>query len=78
MHILVTGGAGFIGSTFLLMMVPRHTDITFVNIDKLTYAANLHNLAAIADAPNYRFVRGDIANRQRCRRGISAVSRSTG
>jgi len=62
MHILVTGGAGFIGSNFLLLQVPRQADITFVNIDKLTYAANPHNLAAIANAPNYRFFHGDIAN----------------
>lgn len=60
--VLVTGGAGFIGSNFLLRMVPKHPDVRFVNLDLLTYAGNLMNLAAIEDAPNYRFVQGDIAD----------------
>ena len=49
MNILVTGGAGFIGSNFLNLMVPRHPEHHFINVDKLTYAANLENLAGIAD-----------------------------
>ena len=60
--VLVTGGAGFIGSNFLLRMVPKHPDVRFVNLDLLTYAGNLMNLTSIEDAPNYTFVHGDIAD----------------
>ncbi|MFO0633930.1 MAG: dTDP-glucose 4,6-dehydratase [Nannocystaceae bacterium] len=62
MKILVTGGAGFIGANFLNLLVPRHPEHTFVNADKLTYAANLASLAGIASASNYRFTRVDIAD----------------
>lgn len=60
--ILVTGGAGFIGSNFLLYMVPRYPAVQFINLDSLTYAGNLLNLREIEDLPNYRFVRGDVAD----------------
>lgn len=60
--VLVTGGAGFIGSNFLLRMVPRYPAVSFVNLDKLTYAGNLLNLTDIEDAHNYEFVHGDIAD----------------
>jgi dTDP-glucose 4,6-dehydratase len=62
MRFLVTGGAGFIGANFLDLVVPRHPEHTFVNLDKLTYAANLGSLAHIAGAPNYTFSRADIAD----------------
>lgn len=62
MRILVTGGAGFIGSNFLNLLVPRYPKYYFINFDKLTYAANLVNLREIERLPNYNFVRGDIAN----------------
>jgi dTDP-glucose 4,6-dehydratase len=62
MKILVTGGAGFIGANFLNLLVPRHPEHTFVNADKLTYAANLASLASIAERPNYQFTRVDIAD----------------
>jgi len=60
--ILVTGGAGFIGSNFLLQWIEREAG-SAVNLDKLTYAGNLHNLEPIANSPRYRFVQGDIADR---------------
>jgi dTDP-glucose 4,6-dehydratase len=62
MRFLVTGGAGFIGANFLDLVVPRHPEHRFVNLDKLTYAANLGSLEHIANAPNYTFVRADIAD----------------
>ncbi|MFM2416683.1 MAG: hypothetical protein RL385_1406 [Pseudomonadota bacterium] len=62
MKILVTGGAGFIGANFLNLLVPRHPEHHFVNVDVLTYAANLHNLAPIAGAKNYSFERVDISD----------------
>ncbi len=60
--VLVTGGAGFIGSNWLLRMVPRHPEIRFINLDALTYAGNLMSLRGIESAPNYRFVHGDITD----------------
>jgi len=59
--ILVTGGAGFIGSAVVRLLVGTGTRV--VNLDKLTYAGNLASLSSVADAPNYRFVHGDIAER---------------
>jgi len=61
--ILVTGAAGFIGSNWLNLMVPRHPNIQFVNFDALTYAGNLASVSDIASLPNYDFVRGDIRDR---------------
>src|SRR5436190_4955364 len=63
MNIVVTGGAGFIGANFLNLLVPRHPDHQFINVDKLTYAANPASLADIADRPNYHFERTDIVDR---------------
>lgn len=62
MKILVTGGAGFIGSNFLRTYVPKYPNHSFINLDKLTYAANLYNLKDISDAKNYFFVQADIAD----------------
>jgi len=61
-NILITGGAGFIGSNFLNLFVPRHPEHNFINLDKLTYAANLLNLKGIENLPNYNFVQGDITD----------------
>lgn len=60
--ILVTGGAGFIGSNFVHYLLRRHDDVEVINLDKLTYAGNLENLRAIKGHPNYRFVKGDICD----------------
>lgn len=64
MRLLVTGGAGFIGSNFVRYMLSRYPDYSVVVLDKLTYAGNLANLADVAGNPNYRFVRGDICDAQ--------------
>ena len=61
-NIIVTGGAGFIGSNFLSLMVPREHKYNFINIDKLTYAANLDNLETISCYQNYKFEQIDIAD----------------
>ena len=59
-RILVTGGAGFIGSNFLKYMVSKYPDYHFINLDSLTYCGNLENLKDIEDKENYSFVKGDI------------------
>jgi len=63
MKLLVTGGAGFIGSNFVRYMVNKYPEYNIYNLDLLTYAGNLENLKDIEDKPNYKFVRGDIADR---------------
>ena len=63
MHsILVTGGAGFIGSHLTRLFVRKYPQYKIVNLDKLTYAGNLENLRDIESEPNYRFVKGDITD----------------
>ena len=61
-NILVTGGAGFIGSNFINYILEKREDIFIVNLDKLTYAGNLKNLKSVENHPNYAFVKGDIVN----------------
>lgn len=63
-NILVTGGAGFIGSNFLNYILTKREDVNIVNLDKLTYAGNLENLSSIEKKKNYNFVKGDITNRE--------------
>lgn len=60
--ILVTGGAGFIGSNFVQMVLSEHPDNLIVNLDKLTYAGNLENLADFMEYPNHKFIKGDICD----------------
>ena len=60
--ILITGGAGFIGSHLVRLMVNKYPNYKIINLDKLTYAGNLANLTDIENAPNYEFVKGDIVD----------------
>ena len=58
--ILITGGAGFIGSHLVRLFVEKYPEHKIYNLDKLTYAGNLENLKDIEDRPNYQFLKGDI------------------
>lgn len=62
--ILVTGGAGFIGSNFVPYFIEKHSEYHIINLDKLTYAGNLANLSEVEDSDRYTFVQGDICNRE--------------
>lgn len=76
MKILVTGGAGFIGSNFILYWFKNHPQDFIVNLDKLTYAGNLENLKSIQDSSNYQFIQGDICDGEvvnEAMRGIDTV-----
>jgi len=61
-RLLITGGAGFIGSNFVRMALSEHPDCFIVNLDKLTYAGNLRNLADLENNPSHKFVKGDICD----------------
>ncbi len=76
MRLLVTGGAGFIGSNFIRHVLSAHPGDSVVNLDKLTYAGNLQNLSDVAGDPRYRFVHGDICDAELVRdaaQGVDAV-----
>ncbi|RNI26794.1 dTDP-glucose 4,6-dehydratase [Rufibacter latericius] len=64
MKILITGGAGFIGSHVVRLFVTKYPNYQIFNLDKLTYAGNLQNLTDIEDAPNYTFIKGDITDQE--------------
>ena len=64
-NILITGGAGFIGSHVVRLFVNKYPDYRIINLDKLTYAGNLNNLRDVEDQPNYTFVKEDICNLER-------------
>jgi len=71
--ILVTGGAGFIGSHFIRMVLLRHPSTRVVNLDKLTYAGNLDNLSDVQDDPRYEFILGDIRDKALVRHAFARV-----
>ena len=62
MNLLITGGAGFIGSNFIHYILEKYPDYKIVNLDLLTYAGNLENLKSVENNPNYKFVKGDIGD----------------
>ncbi|MEK4150837.1 dTDP-glucose 4,6-dehydratase [Carnobacterium sp. FSL E2-0243] len=64
MNVLVTGGAGFIGSNYVHYMLENHPEYKIINLDLLTYAGNIHNLDDVMDNPNHIFVEGNICNRE--------------
>ena len=64
MTYIITGGAGFIGSNFIFYMLKTYPDARIVCLDKLTYAGNLSTLKSVMDAPNFRFVKLDICDRE--------------
>lgn len=73
MKLLVTGGAGFIGSNFILYWLKTHPEDVVVNFDKLTYAGNLENLASVQNNPNYSFIKGDICNGEEVEQAMQDV-----
>ena len=75
--ILVTGGAGFIGSNFIRFLLGRHPDVRVINLDKLTYAGNLDNLRDVEGDPRYEFVHGDIRDRELVARSSRASRASS-
>ena len=64
MTVLVTGGAGFIGSNFIFYWMERHPEDRIVCLDKLTYAGNLSTLESVMEKPKFRFVKGDVCDRE--------------
>ena len=73
MNILVTGGAGFIGSCFVRHMLNKYSDYKIINLDALTYAGNIENLDDVKDSPNYTFVHGNICDKKLVQELISQV-----
>ncbi|MDE5806939.1 MAG: dTDP-glucose 4,6-dehydratase [Muribaculaceae bacterium] len=69
-NILITGGAGFIGSHVVRLFVNKYPDYNIINLDKLTYAGNLANLKDVEDKPNYKFVKADIADLDEMRKVV--------
>jgi dTDP-glucose 4,6-dehydratase len=73
--VLVTGGAGFIGSNFIHLLVRERSDWRIVNLDALTYAGNLENLSAVEKHPGYKFVHGDIRRPEDVARAFDACGK---
>ncbi len=64
MNIIITGGAGFIGSNFIFHILNTHLNYRIICVDKLTYAGHLSTLKSVMDNPNFRFVKADISDRE--------------
>ncbi len=73
-QVLVTGGCGFIGSNFVRYLLETDPQVRVINFDKLTYAGNLANLSDLAEDPRYRFVHGDVADRDLVRKVVPGVA----
>ena len=73
MRLLVTGGAGFIGSNFIRYMLKKYPEYKIINLDALTYAGSVNNLEDIKDNPNYKFIKGDICDKKSVEDVISEV-----
>lgn len=73
MNILVTGGAGFIGSCFIRHILKKYQNYKVINIDALTYAGNIENLNDVKDNPNYKFVHGNICDKELVRELVNQV-----
>lgn len=73
MKLLVTGGAGFIGSNFILYWLQKHPSDQILNVDKLTYAGNLENLSSAKDNPNHTFVKADICDAEQMNKLMEGV-----
>lgn len=73
MKILVTGGAGFIGSNFILYWINKYPDDYIINLDKLTYAGNLENLKSVEKKINYKFIKGDICDREVVNKAMTGI-----
>jgi len=73
MKILVTGGAGFIASNFIRLILNKHPEYTVVNFDKLTYCGNLENLKDVETNPKYQFVKGDICDEKQVNEVIKDI-----
>ena len=73
MNLLVTGGAGFIGSCFVRHILNKYPDYKLINIDALTYCGNLENLKDVENNPNYTFIHGNICDRKLVRELVSQV-----
>ncbi len=71
--ILVTGGAGFIGSNFVRFMLEKYDNVKIINFDSLTYAGNLDNLKSVENNPNYQFILGDITSKEDVEKAVSGV-----
>lgn len=73
MKVVVCGGAGFIGSNFIHLLVKKYPDYEIVNFDKLTYSGNLDNLKEVEDNPNYEFIKGDICNKGEVEKAVKGA-----
>ena len=73
MKLLVTGGAGFIGSNFIRYWLKNHSEDSIVNLDALTYAGNLENLSAVEKNPHYSFIKGDITDPEKVDQAMNEV-----